>query len=503
VSRMRLRRSVRVAIIGAGFGGIAAAVKLRQRTSASFVIFEQSPEVGGTWYDNRYPGCEVDIPSHAYSFSFLRYDWPRTHATQPELLRYANEVVDAFGLRPHLRLGTRVTEVVWDEGQLHYVLHTATGETHTFDVVISALGLLSVPNHPDWPGLDDFRGVRFHTARWRHDVDLAGKRVAVVGTGSTAAQVVPGIADTVGSLKVFQREPGWIEPKRERAFTARERWVYRHVPGAQWLHRGRLFSGSIARFKGYDAGSRTQQRVRRACVDYIRRTVRDPATRDAVTPDYPWGCKRPVLASTFYEALNRDNVELVPHPVASATGTGLVDERGVHHDVDVLITSTGFQPTRFLANLEVTGVGGRGIHDAWAERAAAFLGVTVAGFPNFFILYGPNTNGGFSIIAQLERQAEVAAGAVRRLELGAACVDTDPRMQQRYVAWIDRQIARKASAMESGCRNYYHSPGGHNITQWPGAHLKYLVVTKLLSRVGIREVAVRRSPAAPVEAVAA
>jgi cation diffusion facilitator CzcD-associated flavoprotein CzcO len=229
--------------------------------------------------------------------------------------------------------------------------------------------------------------------------------------------------------------------------------------------------------------------------------VRDPATRSAVTPDYPWGCKRPVLASTFYEALNRDNVELVPHPVTSATPDGLVDARGVHHDVDVLITSTGFQPTRFLANLAVTGVGGRSIHDAWAERASAFLGVTVAGFPNFFILYGPNTNGGFSIIAQLERQAEVAAGAVRRLERGAACVDTDPRMQRRYVAWIDGQIARKASAMESGCRNYYHSPGGHNITQWPGAHLKYLVVTKVLSRVGIRAVVARR--AAAHEAVAA
>jgi cation diffusion facilitator CzcD-associated flavoprotein CzcO len=497
------RRCIRVAIIGAGFGGIAAAVKLRQRTSASFVIFEQSPEVGGTWYDNRYPGCEVDIPSHAYSFSFLRYDWPRTHATQPELLRYANQVVDAFGLRPHLRLGTKVVEVVWDDARLHHVLRTASGETHAFDVVVPALGLLSVPNHPDWPGLDSFRGVRFHTARWRHDIDLTGKRVAVVGTGSTAAQVVPAIADAVGSLLVFQREPGWIEPKRERAFTARERWVYRHVPGAQRLHRGRLFLGSIARFKGYDAGSRTQQRVRQACVDYIRRTVRDPATRAAVTPDYPWGCKRPVLASTFYQALNRDHVELVPHAVTSVTADGLVDTRGVHHGIDVLITSTGFQPTRFLANLEVRGVGGRSIQDAWTERTSAFLGITVAGFPNLFILYGPNTNGGFSIIAQLERQAEVAAAAVRRLELGAAQVDTDPRVQQRYVAWIDDQIARKASAMEAGCRNYYHSPGGHNITQWPGAHLKYLVVTKLLSRVGIRAVAADPSRAAPVGEVAA
>jgi cation diffusion facilitator CzcD-associated flavoprotein CzcO len=486
------RRTIRVGIIGAGFGGIAAAVKLRQLTSASFTIFEQSPDVGGTWYDNRYPGCEVDIPSHAYSFSFLRYDWSHTHARQPELLRYANEVVDAFGLRPHVRLNTKVTEVVWDEAEQHHVLTTSTGETHTFDVVISALGLLSVPNYPDWPGLADFRGVSFHTSRWRHDVDLTGKRVAVVGTGSTAAQVVPGIAGSVRSLLVFQREPGWVEPKRERPFTARERWVYRHVPGAQRLRRAVLFAQSIARFKAYDATSRSQDKKRRSCLDYIRRTVHDPATREAVTPDYPWGCKRPVLASTFYEAFNLPHVDLVPHAVTSVTENGLIDSRGVHHDIDVLVMSTGFQPTRFLANIDVRGLDKRSIHDAWADRASAFLGVTVSGFPNFFILYGPNTNGGFSIIAQLERQAEVAAKAVRRLESGpAGYVDTDERIQQRYVKWIDGQIARKANAMESGCRNYYHAPGGANITQWPGAHLKYLVVTRLLHRIGIRRIAVQ------------
>ncbi|GAA4556510.1 NAD(P)/FAD-dependent oxidoreductase [Pseudonocardia xishanensis] len=475
-----------MAVIGAGFGGIAAAIKLRQRTSASIVIFEQSGDVGGTWLDNRYPGCEVDIPSHAYSFSFLRYDWPRTHARQPELLRYAREVVDAFGLRPLLRLDTAVTDVTWDDARQHYTVRTAQGDAEEFDVVISALGLLSVPNRPDWPGLDDFRGTSFHTSRWPADADLEGRRVAVVGTGSTAAQVVPGIAETVGSLLVFQREPGWVEPKREREFTPRERWVYRNVPGAQWLHRGWLFAQSIARFKGYDASSRMQETVRQRCLDYIASTVQDPATRAAVTPDYPWGCKRPVLASTFYETLNLPHVELVPHAVTSVTEKGLVDARGVHHDIDVLVLSTGFQPTRFLANLEVTGRDGRRIHDAWAERASAFLGVTVAGFPNFFILYGPNTNGGFSIIAQLERQAEIAARAVRRLERGATAVDTDPRAQRRWVAWIDDQIARKANAMEAGCRNYYHAPGGANITQWPGAHLKYLVATRLLGRVGIR-----------------
>ncbi|WP_345421440.1 NAD(P)/FAD-dependent oxidoreductase [Pseudonocardia xishanensis] len=484
------RRTVRVGIIGAGFGGIAAAIKLRQMTAASFVIFEKSPDVGGTWYDNRYPGCEVDIPSHAYSFSFWRYDWKTTHARQPDLLKYANEIVDHFGLRPHIRLNTAVTDVVWDEAEHHYTVTTADGDTETFDVVVSALGLLSVPNYPDWPGLDEFEGTKFHTSRWPQDVELSGKRAAVVGTGSTAAQVVPGITPEVESLLVFQREPGWVEPKKERAFTDRERWVYKHVPGAQWLHRGYLFYQSVVRFKAYDATSHAQDRKREACVEYINSTVTDPATREAVTPDYPWGCKRPVLASTFYDALNQPHVDLVPHPVTSVTPTGLVDSRGVQHEIDVLVMSTGFQPTRFLSNIDVRGLEKRSIHDAWADRTSAFLGITVSGFPNFFILYGPNTNGGFSIIAQLERQAEVAAKAVRRLESGPGYVDTDERMQQRWVKWIDGQIAKKASAMESGCRNYYHSEGGKNITQWPGAHLKYLVVTKLLHRVGIRKVSV-------------
>jgi len=262
--------------------------------------------------------------------------------------------------------------------------------------------------------------------------------------------VVPGIADEVAPLRVFQREPGWVEPKRERPFTPRERWIYRHVPGAQRAHRAWPFAQSIARFTAYDATSRAQQRKRRACLDYIRRTVHDSTRRAAVTPDYPWGCKRPVLASTFHPTLNLPHVRLVPHPVTAVTETGLVDATGAHHEADVLIMSTGFPPTRFLANLEVRGIDKQ---------------------------------------SQLERQAEVAAKAVRRLETGPGYVDTDPRAQHRWVRWIDHQIAKKANAMESGCRNYYHAPNGANITQWPGAHLDYLVATRLLHRIGIRKIA--------------
>jgi len=492
----RRRRPLRVAIIGAGLGGLAAAVKLRQRTAAEFVIFEQSAGIGGTWRDNRYPGCEVDIHSHAYSYSFLKYEWPRTHATQPELLAYAEHVTKVFGLAAHLRLNTRVTSLTWEESAAHYVLSAEGGERHEFDVVIAAMGLLSVPRYPDWPGLASFSGTCFHTARWEPEHDLNGKTVAVVGTGSTAAQVVPAIAPRVGRLYVYQREPGWIEPKRERAFTARELWLYRHVPLAQRTHRAWLFYQAVRRFKGFDVRSEQQRQLRAACVAFINRSIADPAVREAVTPRYPWGCKRVVLASTFYEAFNRPNVELVPHEVTRATPTGLVDATGAERQVDVLILSTGFQPTSFLAGLEVKGRDGRGIHEAWQGRPSAFLGITVAGFPNFFILYGPNTNGGGSIIHQLERQAEVAANAVRRLERGTVLgrwglgrpvrsVDTKPEAQRRWVGWIDRRLATAASAMDSGCHNYYHVVGGANVTQWPGTHIGYAAATRLLARFGL------------------
>jgi len=477
---------MRVAIIGAGLGGIAAAVKLKKSTSAEFVVFEQSAGVGGTWYDNRYPGCEVDVHSHAYSFSFLKYDWKRTHATQPELLAYAEHVVEHFGLTPHLRLNTRVTDLVWEESTSTYTLSTADGDSHEFDVVISALGLLSVPRYPEWPGLETFAGPCFHTSRWEEH-DLTGKSVAVVGTGSTAVQIIPSIAPIAGQVHVFQREPGWIEPKNEREYTERERWMFRNVPLVQRLHRARIFHQGNKRFKGYDVGSRRQRRMREVCERFIAGSIADPRTRAAVTPGYPWGCKRPVLSSTFYPALNRDNVELVPHAVTRVTPTGVVDAAGTTRDIDVLILSTGFQPTKFLAGLDVKGRDGRSIHDVWRERASAFLGITVPGFPNFFILYGPNTNGGVSVIAQLERQAEVMVGAVRRMERARhGSVDTSPNATRRFVEWVDRRLATSASAMNSGCHNYYHDPSGHNVTQWPAGHLAYAVATRVLARFGLR-----------------
>lgn len=484
-------RGPSIAIVGAGFGGIATAVKLKRAGFDRFVCFEQSAGPGGTWWDNRYPGCAVDIPSHAYSFSFMRYDWRSTHATQAELLQYAHDVVDRFELWPHFRFGTRVDEARWDDAHGGYVVRTSDGEER-FDVVVSCLGLLNVPQYPDWPGLDEFAGPVFHTSRWEHEHDLRGKRVAVVGTGSTSAQVVPALAPEVGKLYVFQRQPGWIMPKGDRVFTDAERRRFVRYPILQKLRRLKLFYGDRTRFKGFDARSAKQQELRRLCVDFINRTIDSPEVRAAVTPDFPWGCKRVVVSSDFYPALNRDNVELVPRAVTRVTTTGIVDADEVEREVDVLVLATGFQPTRYLASLRVEGPGGIGLHETWADEPKAFLGVTVSGFPNFFILYGPNTNGGFSIIAQLERQAEVVVRAVKRITRRGTAVDTRPEALDRYVRWIDRQIATHASAMEAGCTNYYHAPTGRNVTQWPRAHGEYYVLTKLLPSFGFVDAKVKR-----------
>ncbi|OJX65729.1 MAG: hypothetical protein BGO95_04620 [Micrococcales bacterium 73-13] len=485
-----------VAIIGGGFGGIAAAVNLLRRGIEDFTIFEAGEHPGGTWWHNRYPGCEVDIPSLCYSFSFMDYDWPSTHGTRDELLAYTDAVVERFGLLPRFRLGTRVVAAEWQGAEQEWLLELAGGERQRFRFVISALGLLSDPRVPDWPGLEDFEGVALHTQEWDRAPDLAGKRVAVVGTGSTAVQVVPGIAEEAEQVTVFQRQPGWILPKGERPYTEEERERYRRSPWRFRLDRWKAFHAAF-KPKGFQAGTPDNLATQEACRGYIAAAIEDPATREAVTPDYPWGCKRPVFSTTFYPTLNRENVALVPRAVASVARSGVVDVDGVEHPADVIVIGTGFKPTSFLSTLEVRGPGGREIHDAWGDRPTAYLGVTVPGFPNLFILYGPNTNGGYAITSMLERQAEVAARRIRRAIRRDATVDTDPRATARWTAWVERQIDEHMSAgNHPGCTNYYHSPSGANVTQWPLSAFQYWRVTRFPAPGAFRY-ARRRAAAQP------
>jgi len=472
-----------VAIVGAGFGGIAAGVKLKRAGIHTFTIFEKSDGPGGTWWDNRYPGCEVDVWSHLYSFSFKSYDWTRTHARQEELQRYLEEVVDEFDLRRHIRFATTVEDAVWDEPTHRYTIRLASGESLEADVLVSALGLLNYPRYPDWPGLDDFEGPKFHTFRWEHHHDLTGKRVAVVGTGSTATQVVPELAPVVGRLYLFQREPGWVIPKGERDFTPEERARFGSPlerRRARWrmavmLERNQL-RGAIHR-----PGTKVNRAREQMCRDFIDRVFADrPDLKEAVTPTYPYPGKRPILNSTFYPALKLANVELVAKAVASVTRHGVVTADGDEYPVDVLVMATGFQPANYLASLEVTGRRGRTIHEYWDGEPQAFLGITVPEFPNFYMLYGPNTNGG-EIVSCLERQAEYMRRAVKRMaRQGVTAIEVRPLFYKVYNWWLQRKMAGTAWTVSN---NYYKSASGRIVTQWPFGFVFYGLLTKTLGRV--------------------
>jgi len=476
----------RVVVVGAGFGGIAAGVKLLRAGVHTFTIYESSLGVGGTWWDNTYPGAEVDVPSHLYCYSFKPHLWTRTHAGQAELQKYLEETVDAFGLRPHLRLGTAVESAIWDDDRHVWNVRLADGAVDECHVLVSAVGFLNVPRLPEWPGLDEFRGPKFHTARWEHQHDLTGKVVAVVGTGSSATQVVPAIQPIVERLYVFQREPGWVVPKGERDFDAAERAAL----ARPWRRRRERLRQRYALEKNlwrgllYRPGTKTNAQREEFCRAYIARQFADrPDLLDAVTPTYPYPGKRPVVASTYYRALKQANVELVPRAVTALTATGLVDSEGVERAVDVVVLATGFKAAEYLARLQVVGKGGRSLHEHWAGEPRAYLGITVSGFPNFFMLYGPGTNGG-EIVMMLESQAEYAVRAVKRMiRERVTAIEVKQRFEDRWYRWLQSKMPGTSWAASN---NYFRSETGKIVTQWPYGNVPYRVLTKLLGRVSER-----------------
>jgi cation diffusion facilitator CzcD-associated flavoprotein CzcO len=446
-------------------------------------MFEQSLGIGGVWWDNRYPGCEVDVASHLYSYSFTRHDWTRTHARRDELQKYLEGIVDQFGLRSHLRLGTKVEEARWDEATHTWKVRLDDGHTHTGHVLISAVGFLNHPNYPDWPGLEKFAGPKFHTSRWEHEHDLRGKRVAIVGTGSTACQAVPFLAEDAARLYVFQRDPGWVMPKGDRDFTPEERarlqrplehWKLR-IKTAYLIEKG-VWGGAL-----YRPGTKVNDAREALCRAYIHDSFADrPDLEAAVSPTYHYPGKRPIFASGFYPALKRDNVELVPRAVESVTETGIVDVDGIERAIDVLIMSTGFTAANYLPRLPVFGRDGRSLHEVWAGEPAAFLGMTVPGFPNFFMLYGPNTNGG-EIVSNLERQSEYAVRVTKRLwREGVTSVETKRWWFDAYNNWLQKRM-QNTSWTET--HTYFLSASGRIVTQWPYGATLYGLMTKLFGRV--------------------
>lgn len=473
-----------IAIVGGGFGGVAAALFLRRAGFRDVVIFERSAGVGGTWWDNRYPGVATDAASHLYSYSFAAHDWPRTHVGQALLQDYVARVIRRFDLTSALRLRTAVVGVAWDETSREWIVTPEGGEPERFRAVVSAVGLFSKPRWPDLPGLEGFAGTLVHSALWPEGgVDLAGKRVAVVGVGSSAAQVVPAILSDVASLTLFQRQPGWLLPKRDRDFTRRERLALRFAP-IRRTYRLKLYLDQERREWGgafFKPGSRSNQKAKAAALAYLDEVFHDrPDLRAALTPDYDFAGKRTVVSSDFYPALCDPKVRVVPRAVQAATASGLVDEAGEAHEVDVVILCTGFEATAYLASLPVVGRGGQSLQEVWAGEPQAFAGLMVPGFPNFFMMYGPNTNGGL-IITNFQHQARFITRELSRLRnKGLAAVEVTTEATRRYNDWLQRRMT--GTAFETGL-NYFKTASGRIVTQWPDSATEYALRLNWISRV--------------------
>ncbi|WP_432828402.1 flavin-containing monooxygenase [Dactylosporangium sp. CA-092794] len=458
----------RIAIIGAGFGGLGAAIRLKRRGHADFVIFERAADLGGTWRENAYPGCACDVHSQVYSFSFaLKPDWTSTYSPRAEIWAYLRDCADRFGVRPAIRFGTEVRQAAWDAAAARWRIGTSQGEW-TADVLIAAGGPLNEPVVPKLPGLETFQGAAFHSSRWDPDAELEGRRVAVIGTGASAVQIVPAIAPAAGRLTLFQRTPAWVMPRRDRPLRRWEQWVYRRIPGAQRLMRTVLYWQIEAGVIAFQRPA-VMRRVQRLALAHLRRAVPDPGLRARLTPSYAMGCKRILKSDDYYPALTRDNVELVTEAVTEVRPHAVVTADGAEHPADVIVFGTGFRVTDLPIAERIRGRDGRTLAECWQGSPQAYRGTTVAGFPNLFLLLGPNTGLGHnSVVLMIESQLHYVLAALDRLgRTGARALAPRPEAQERYVAALDRRMA--GTVWASGCRSWYIDATGRNSTLWPGS----------------------------------
>jgi cation diffusion facilitator CzcD-associated flavoprotein CzcO len=462
-----------VVVIGAGFGGIGMAIALKRAGIDDFVVVDRAGDLGGTWRDNSYPGLTCDIPSHLYSFSFRPWRWSRRFPPREEILAYLHALVAERGLGPHLRFGCGVAAAEFDEDRAVWNLTLDDGGTLQARAVVCALGQLGRPALPDIAGRDGFAGPSWHSARWNHDAGLAGKRVAVVGTGASAIGFVPEIAKVAGHVDVYQRSAPYVLPKGDRAYRDVEHALYDRLPVVRKADRLRTFLYGELLTSGFVLSPKMLAAPMQLWRRQLRVQIADPELRARCTPDYVLGCKRVAFSNDWYPALARPDVELVTKPIERIVPDGVVTADGTTRAADVIIYGTGFKAAEFLAPVQISGLGGRRLQDAWQDGPQAYLGITVAGFPNFFMLYGPNTNlGGNSIIYMLEGQIGYVLGAVQALQAERlAWLDVRPEVEDAFNAWV--QSASRSSVWESGCHNWYLTGSGRNINNWPAQTFMY------------------------------
>jgi len=460
---------VRVCVVGTGFSGLGMAIRLQQDGIEDFVVLERASGVGGTWRDNTYPGCACDVPSHLYSFSFApNSEWSHVFSRQPEIREYLERVTNEYGLRPRLHLNTDLEAGVWDDEALVWRLRTSRGEL-TAEVLVSGCGGLVEPALPDVPGVETFAGPAFHSARWDHSVDLAGKRVAMVGTGASAIQVVPAIQPMVGHLTVFQRTPPWVVPRPDRPISERERAVFRRLPVAQQAARAAVYWLREFNLLSFTRGGALRNLAEKQARKNLEDNVADPELRAKLTPDYAIGCKRVLLSDDYYPALTQPNVSVVTTAVREVRPHSIVDGDGVEHDVDVIIFGTGFHVMDIPVAHRLVGSNGRTLSETWQDHGSeAHRGTTVAGFPNLFLLLGPNTAlGHSSVVLMIEAQIRYVSDALKALgRYGAKVLEVRRGAQERYNAELQQQLDDTVWN-QGGCRSWYRDANGRNFTLWP------------------------------------
>jgi cation diffusion facilitator CzcD-associated flavoprotein CzcO len=468
-----------IVIIGAGFGGIGMAIRLKQAGIESFTIFERGAEIGGTWRDNTYPGAACDVPSHAYSLSFEPYPgWTRKFSPAEEIQAYLLRLVEKWGLRARLRLGTEIVEARFDEARGEWTLVTGDGQAVTARVVISAVGGLVDPALPDIKGIESFGGEIFHTARWNHDYELTGKRVAVIGTGASAVQVVPAIAPEVEHLTVFQRTPAWVVPKLDRRYSERARRRFARFPFL--LRASRFVKYAMSEIMGpmiFLDAPRLSAIGERMSLRHLEAQVKDPVLREKLRPHFQFGCKRILVSDDYWASFERENVTLVTEPIAQIDHDGIETRDGARVDLDAIVLATGFAVGLAAAPFAVTGRGGRSLGEAWQDGATAYKGMTISGFPNWFILMGPNTGPGHtSVLVYTEAQIAHVLGAIEHIRRDDLCfLDVRPEVQRRYNAGIQ---SRMRHMVWSTCKSWYLSPDGSNHALYPGFAAEYVLRTR-------------------------
>ncbi|GGV89696.1 Baeyer-Villiger monooxygenase [Streptomyces gelaticus] len=502
---MAQHEHVRVAVIGSGFGGLGAAVRLRREGITDFVVLERADSVGGTWRDNSYPGCACDVPSHLYSFSFApNPEWPRTFSGQEHIRAYLEHVADTFGLRPHLRPGHEVTLMRWDREELRWDIETANGACFTADFVVSATGPLSDPKTPDIPGLAGFPGKVFHSARWDHDADLTGKRVAVIGTGASAIQIVPAIQPKVAGLALFQRTPPWVMPRMDRRISRAERWLHRALPVTGTARRGLLWGIRELQVSAFTKHPNELGVVEKIARANMAKAIKDPVLRAKLTPSYRIGCKRILLSSTYYPALAQRNVDVITSGLAEVRGSTLVASDGTETEADAIIFGTGFHVTDMPIAERVVGAEGITLAESWKDGMQALRGASAAGFPNFMTVIGPNTGlGNSSMVLVIEAQLNYMADYLRQLNVLGGRVALDARASA-VGAW-DRRIQERMKRTvwnTGGCNSWYLDAHGRNTTVWPGTTTELRRVTRSVDLSEYEVVRIPERAAAPAKAVA-